>query len=247
MQTPPKLDDRINSMLKSIEQEEIDEIERRYPYPPGNIEEEVRDEISVLYAFPSSMYAVDLVLTKQEEQRYIDIVKDNIIESRSRFGQTKGNLHLLEDMKPFVQRVRQAVHKIIETHIWWNIDDFRINQMWGNSYNKGYWIPRHTHPNNHLSGIFYLDLEEDSGGTVFFNPNPVVNHIEIPSKGRGSSFGFTKTLISQGRRHRLIIFPSYLDHCSEPNRSDKPRITISFNITAVEPIGNKIDLTYVGP
>jgi hypothetical protein len=45
-------------------------------------------------------------------------------------------------------------------------------------------------------------------------------------------------------QHTLILFPSWLEHSSEPNPTDKTRYTISFNLTLTGPVGDKIDLTY---
>lgn len=218
---------------------------KRYDSGP-DIEEE-KNGVRILHAFPSTLFALDVPISEEEQKVYLDVISENLYKSSGHsFSQTKGNLHLNEKIKPLTKKLKQAVSCIIEDHYLWAVEGFRINQMWANSFERNQWILRHTHPNSHLSGIFYIDANIESGGTIFLNPNQVINHIDIQNKSDAASFSWAKSVTVAATRHRLILFPSYLDHFSEPNRTDRARITISFNVSILEPIGNKISLTYAG-
>lgn len=238
--------DKIYATVNNIERE--DYIKRNPTYKPPNHENPAdKDRAMVLHAFPTSMFALDLDLSDEEIATYVTVVKDNLKPSMGgSFDQTKGNLHQIDVMKPLVKKFRKAVAKIIDEEIWWEYEDFRINQMWGNSYEKNKMIPMHSHPNQHLSGVFFLESDQSQGGTIFFEPNPAKNCFDMPFRSNRASMAYAKSVTVEGHKNRMVLFPSYLGHCSEPNRSSKPRITISFNITINEPLGLKQELTYVG-
>lgn len=77
----------------------------------------------------------------------------------------------------------------------------------------------HNHPNTDMVGVYYPLLPDDSGSLVLVRTD-------------GSShtnLGLQQKMIINGEEGRLYLFPGDLWHWVEPNRSDKDRISVSFN------------------
>ena len=92
----------------------------------------------------------------------------------------------------------------------------KLDGMWGNISSFGNYNSTHSHSYeaNKLSGVFYLQVPENSGEFEYLNP-------------------IDKTLAGyhQPRDKELIIFPSILFHAVAPNFSQEDRISIAFNFS----------------
>ena len=197
-----------------------------------------------LDAFPSSLYAMDVPLTIAEENYYINYLESNPIRTNSVMSQTLGNLQEKPEFEDLLEKFKTVVFTCLEEETNFIYDGFKISQMWANKFTKNQSIGRHTHPNHFLSAVYYLRVNADQGGTIFFNPNPLIMHLDMPFKKNKGTLPWSKSITCQPVKHNLILFPSWLEHCSEPNRTNFPRYTISFNVLLTGNMGIKEDLTY---
>jgi len=106
--------------------------------------------------------------------------------------------------------------------------DLAIKEMWLNKNGPGDFNKAHIHPNAILSGAYYVQAPEGSGNIELYDPVPARLMNVYPIKKR-------KRINSQAVEYRaedglLLIFPSWLQHAVQPNRSDDYRVSISFNI-----------------
>lgn len=122
-----------------------------------------------------------------------------------------------------------------------NIEEFRIQSLWYNAFLKNHFQEPHTHLPSDFSAVHYLDFDDNCHSpTTFINPNLLMSQAMNSLKPNfckklnyenllHSCFfdDITLTDISQGD---IVFFPSYLNHYVRPNKSNKRRITISFNI-----------------
>ena len=86
-----------------------------------------------------------------------------------------------------------------------------------------------------LSGVFYIDVPEDSGYIYFENPQEFAAQAELLS--------YTVEASHQTEQHvnkfvkpiegLLLVFPAYLRHGVLPNLSNKDRISVSFNMKII--------------
>jgi len=85
----------------------------------------------------------------------------------------------------------------------------------------------HCHPNSFLSGVYYVNTNDDSGDIFFQDPRHVASMWSCPVTEH------TPWTIRQVTYHPvaggMLIFPSWLYHGVEPNLSDAPRVSLSFN------------------
>lgn len=112
----------------------------------------------------------------------------------------------------------------------WNLEVVtpQIHECWANVNERGASNLIHNHPHSILSGVYYLTAPDDSGVVFFQDPRdapamlaPPVRKYTPPTHQR---------VEYEPRPGRMLIFPSWLRHGVEPNRSDAPRVILSFNV-----------------
>ena len=104
---------------------------------------------------------------------------------------------------------------------------------WVNVNGPGCFNERHSHDphgGTFLSGVFYVKCPENCGRIRFYDPRP---HIQTSPDMKYYNEGDTYHWIS-ATPNTLIMFPAWLEHDVEINRSTEERISISFNIFDVE-------------
>lgn len=100
---------------------------------------------------------------------------------------------------------------------------------WANVLYTGAYNIRHNHPNNVLSGVYYVDAGDSdpaddlSGMFEFIDPRQFVEMVATPGAPFGRSFPVTP------EAGTILVFPSWLYHHVHPYRGTRPRISIAFN------------------
>lgn len=108
----------------------------------------------------------------------------------------------------------------------WNVN-LIIHNMWTTIYPEQSFIPEHTHAGYILSGVYYAKAHEGCGDILFHDPSWVAKTM-VPSGN--STFPITGTREKRSpTTGDLILFPSWLPHSTEPNKTNEDRIIVSFN------------------
>ncbi|MGH7391302.1 MAG: 2OG-Fe(II) oxygenase family protein, partial [Candidatus Rokuibacteriota bacterium] len=103
-----------------------------------------------------------------------------------------------------------------------------ITGCWANVGAPGAPHRMHTHPNNFLSGVYYLQVD-DGGNTInFHDPRPQTAVLRPPVTEL-TAYN-TDQVVVPVTPGTLILFPAWLAHSVDPNRSDRERISVSFNL-----------------
>lgn len=107
------------------------------------------------------------------------------------------------------------------------IANYWVNINKHNNYNK-----MHIHPSSILSGTYYAVTPPQSGSIVFHN-RPEASYILAELKLIGArNTSFTSTVQSfEPKAGAVLVFPGWLQHSVEENRSGGDRISIAFNLT----------------
>jgi uncharacterized protein (TIGR02466 family) len=103
-----------------------------------------------------------------------------------------------------------------------------ISGCWANVSPKGAIHLPHHHPNNYLSGIYYVHTTEGADRVTFYDPSQI-NDVLAPQLRAANKYNYKEYTIP-AKPGRLVIFPSWLTHSVPENTSDQFRISISFNI-----------------
>lgn len=113
-----------------------------------------------------------------------------------------------------------------------------ITESWLNRTSQGQIHHRHWHPNSIISGIIYLEGDENTGFTRFITSKYDQLEFEIIDANIYNS----KSWCVQPIKNRIVLFPSSLEHLVDEYSGDNPRVTLSFN-TFVKGKINTLPLT----
>ena len=101
-----------------------------------------------------------------------------------------------------------------------------INDIWKNTYKKGFFQETHDHLPLHLSGVIFLtDEQKDDGKFFFFNQHAS----EISKEWRDIGLSAQKHYI-KAEKGKILLFPSYMLHGVSMHKTNNPRKTVAFNI-----------------
>ena len=106
--------------------------------------------------------------------------------------------------------------------------DFKITGLWANMNPKGVAHHIHSHPNNFLSGVYYLRTHEGADTVNFHDPRSQTGIIRPPvTELTAENTDQVVVKVSDGT---LLMFPSWLPHSVDASGSSKTRVSVSFNI-----------------
>lgn len=140
--------------------------------------------------------------------------------------QTDQDLHERPAFAPVCEVAMMAARGAMR---WMGLEDYKlvITGCWANINPPGSAHPRHTHPNNYLSGVYYPQAGADAADIVFSDPRPEA-YVIMP-RPRQWSERTANIRTVPARDGRMVIFPSWLQHHVVANQSESERISIAFN------------------
>lgn len=151
--------------------------------------------------------------------------------TRSNVGgwHSAANLHLTDDLAE-IRRIIGNACAGCASYLSFDFDRFELffQEMWLNRNGPGDFNKAHVHPNSILSGAYYAKVPEKSGNIEFYDPVRERVMATFPVKARTRIN--TQAMEYKGKEGLLLIFPGWLQHSVQPNRSDDFRVPISFNM-----------------
>jgi uncharacterized protein (TIGR02466 family) len=131
----------------------------------------------------------------------------------------------------FERYIKPMAFNIIENKLRYENKPSYI-EYWYNVNKKHSYNLQHTHPRSMLSGAFYIQVPNNSGGIIF-------NRAETESVPI-SDFGPTDDGIETARTdskywiypvpREVVMFQGHVPHYVEQNLSEEDRISLSFNV-----------------
>ena len=162
--------------------------------------------------FPTSIHEVKLNIDSLDKKQMLIYV------------QLKGkddDLHRISFFRPLANKVLEYSKKILKDG-GYEFDKIEITNMWGNLLSKGQSHAPHTHSNNILSGVYYLQ----SGSPIqFFDPRPAATILKPRNTPNWDNSGMIQF---DSVEDIALFFPSWLMHWV-PSTS-KERASIAWNV-----------------
>lgn len=110
-----------------------------------------------------------------------------------------------------------------------------IETFWVNISPKYAYNALHDHPQSLVSGVYYVQVNEQSGALRFRDPRAGKRISPWPiDKEKKTDQRHWDRVTYQPIAGRLILFPSWLEHDVEANLSEQERISISFNMNLLK-------------
>ena len=199
----------------------------------------IKSTINAIFPTPIYISKIDRELTKKElsfvDKTKLDIYKnegnvtsnDNYILNNKLFKDLKIDLYL---------RVKDYFEKVISPTD--TITPY-ITQSWLNYTETNQYHHKHQHPNSLVSGVFYINCNEEHDKIKFFNDNYKIIKPEIKDWNIWNSESWWFPV----KTGDVILFPSSLTHMVETKQGTNTRISLAFNVFIKGNIGSNKSLT----
>ncbi len=146
---------------------------------------------------------------------------------RGEAWQSAQALHELAEFQDFAACVQRAAKSVLR-FLRIGYEDCRITGCWANILAPGAAHRAHSHPNNFLSGAYYLQTREGADTINFHDPRLQTGIIRPPVVELTAEN--TDQVVVRVENGTLLVFPAWLQHSVDANRSAEPRISLSFNL-----------------
>ncbi len=191
------------------------------------------DAFSALPIFPTVVWATQL---KPEISERINGTFTTLIEQARRNRtdlraegkwQTDQRLHTLPELDEFSDVVLGLCRHVLKADKI-RYQDICITGCWANVGFQGSKHRPHAHPNNYISGVYYVTAPAGGNTINFFDPRPQAGVVVPPSDSPAPANSQKMTM--EIRPGSLIMFPAWLYHSVDDNRSRGERISVAFNV-----------------
>ena len=194
---------------------------------------------TIIPIFPTLIHGLELDHFQDEKQNLLDFVysereKDPTgIELSNQGGGWHSNneYHFFENyLNDFVTAALKDYFS--NTDIFVSKFEFSIIGLWMNINPPGASNKAHMHPGSHFSGVFWIKLPKDSGSITFQNDTSFKCFNEFlvyNTTFKKDTILYQNYALFPGEG-AMVLFPSSLYHCVEPNKSNEDRISVSFNV-----------------
>jgi uncharacterized protein (TIGR02466 family) len=191
--------------------------------------------------FPTPIYITKLNrILSESELLFID---ENKLDTYNNEGNTTSNNNYILNNKIFKElkkeldlRVQDYFDKIICPAN--NITPY-ITQSWLNYTETNQYHHKHEHPNSLISGVFYINSDEQNDKIKFFNDAYKTFKPDIKEYNIWNSQSWWFPVMTGD----IILFPSSLTHMVETKQGTNTRISLAFNVFIKGTIGNNKNLT----
>jgi len=144
--------------------------------------------------------------------------------------QSPNNLQNLAEFEEINRRILQVCHRIGESLHFKKDLSYHL-QSWANVSPPGASNKIHYHANCHFSGVYYISLKAPECGSIYFRDPRVASRMMTYPIEQLTDFT-AEEIQMPPEEGRLYVFPGWMEHGVEENRSDRDRVSISFNILA---------------
>jgi uncharacterized protein (TIGR02466 family) len=191
--------------------------------------------------FPTPIYIsnINRELTNKELS-FIDKTKLSVFKNE---GNTTSNDNYILNNKPFKNikeeldlTIQDYFDKIISPAN--NIKPY-ITQSWLNYTETNQYHHKHTHSNSLVSGVFYINCDEQFDKIKFFNDTYKAIKPEVKQWNVWNSESWWFSV----KTGDIILFPSSLTHMVETKQGTNTRISLAFNTFIKGTVGNNKQLT----
>jgi uncharacterized protein (TIGR02466 family) len=141
--------------------------------------------------------------------------------------QSETTLHQRAEFQQLISCVSKVADSILR-FLRIGQEPFEITGCWATVLAKGAMHKAHSHPNNFLSGVYYVRIQPGADTIYFHDPRSQARVIRPPVVELTAEN--TDQVVVRVRNGNLLMFPSYLEHSVDANMSAEERISISFNI-----------------
>ena len=195
--------------------------------------------------FPTQIYIDNIKIEDLDNNKFLDFCKKtDFYTTNAGFNSNASiNQNLLENdlFKKLKLNILSCAKKYLKNmgHIF---EDLQFSNSWATKTEPKGFSQFHCHKNSYISGTYYMEkssmlsLENFYIKQWFFSPL-----IKFDEKNNNTF----KCINFKPEAKSIILFPSFLDHRVMPNKSNKNRYSIAFNIIPKGEFGDETMKLYL--
>ncbi len=202
----------------------------------------------------AAVFAVPIYLKRQAvldsdivALRQLAVNHTQKLSSVEYYGAMSKNSYLLNE--PNCVELKNKIKNFVQEYAYCYLGfqgQFEITQSWVSVKAPGQEHHPHSHANSIVSGILYFDNDGDCEPINFLRPGYNANlahYTMTPIRNEiNNEFTFTQVSFSV-ENYMLVLFPSYLMHFVNINKSNVNRYSMAFNAVPKYSLGNQEQLT----
>jgi len=182
--------------------------------------------------FPTPIYIADIKHPTLNQELERDILAwsnrdKGMIRTNIKGWHSDTNMNELPEYAKLVDMLYSAQRTIYDQE-YYESEPF-LGNMWANINPPGGSNRAHIHPNSLWSGVYYVKAPQNSGQLKIEDPRSVALMTRPKQKDVPKPDRLLREHHYEPKTGRLIMFPSWLNHCVDPNNSNDIRISVSFN------------------
>jgi uncharacterized protein (TIGR02466 family) len=199
----------------------------------------IESNINSIFTTPIYISKLNRELSKKELS-FIDKSKLNVYKNEGNTTSVDNYILNNKEFKTLKEeldlRIQDYFNKIICTAN--NITPC-ITQSWLNYTETNQFHHKHAHPNSLVSGVFYINCDDQFDKIKFFNEKykPIKLEVKEWNVWNSESWWFP---VKTGD---IIMFPSSLTHMVETKEGNNTRISLAFNVFIKGTVGDNKSLT----
>jgi uncharacterized protein (TIGR02466 family) len=183
--------------------------------------------------FATPIYVADVGSPELNAQLEKDIINwantdKGLVRTNMKGWHSTDDMHTKAEYKPLVDLLFAAQNHIYKEEC---LDSEPVlGNMWANLNPPGGYNRPHMHPNSLWSGVYYIKTPKNCGHLKCEDPKSVAL-MTMPRRKENQPLPnyLWREVHYEPVAGRLIMFPSWLNHCVDPNESNDIRISVSFN------------------
>ena len=196
------------------------------------------------YFYPTQVYFTDLRQSEELNEYLKDriyawrdedpegTVRSNVAQIGAWHGPT--DMHSRKEYNGLTAGIFEFIHGVYDDLGYDQAYEPVCDSMWANINPRYAYNRHHTHPHALWSGVYYVQTPENCGLLYLTDPRPqaqILTPYYDPQRRKADSWSEVHYQPQEGR---VIAFPAWLVHATQPNLSDKEgrdgdRISVSFN------------------
>ena len=182
-----------------------------------------QDQVDLLFFTP--FYKSNL---KIKESEFEFIKQQKFVRNHNAFILEK-NILACEEMKDLADTITEKV-KIFFYEICGMSDivEPELVNSWVNLHQKGDWAQVHNHYNSIITGVLYLDVNENSGDFNVYRESHLFGPQLYFEKREDNRMNAEK-ISFRPKNGDLYLFPANIKHDVSSNNSDLKRLSLAFN------------------
>ena len=182
--------------------------------------------------FPTPIYIADIKHPTLNQELERDILAwsnrdKGMIRTNIKGWHSDTNMNELPEYAKLVDMLYSAQRTIYDQEYYES--EPCLGNMWANINPPGGSNRAHIHPNSLWSGVYYVKAPQNSGQLKIEDPRSVALMTRPKQKDVPKPDRLLREHHYEPKTGRLIMFPSWLNHCVDPNNSNDIRISVSFN------------------